>query len=337
MKPLSVLSMACILFALCLSAVPAYPWSSYNGGSHLTIDNAAYDELSEMAGFDPVNFPAKKSISEYEGWVYGPDAAFKALYENYKYSNHYYNPDTGEGYAPERAKYWYSILVKEIRKGNAKKSGEAAKAAAYLAHYVADVGVPYHVSTKGHPAKKPFPAYKDWNDPYYKEEKLVPAGPHVDWEKNAAAYSCEDCTKYSGTSEECESSKPGHSQIEGFVKKIAARTNKASGSDARDLIGHSIQDVYTVYNAAYDEGTILGAARWFIETKSGKKIAEGHDFILLKIAGDYALVDMVPLKPPLQHEGLWNGMIMEKHEGRWVVASTATTVEWREKVPELFK
>lgn len=338
MKPLSVLSASCILLALCLSAVPAYPWSSYNGGTHLTIDNAAYDNLSEMAGFDPEKFPAKKSITEYEGDIYGPDAPFKALYENYKYSNHYYNPYSGEGYAPERAKYWYNVLLKEIKKGNAKKRSEAAKAAAYLAHYVSDMGVPYRVTTKGHFAKNPSPVFKDWANPYYKEEGLTPAaGPQIDWEKTAAAYPYEECTKYSGVSEEWESSKPGHLQIESFVKKIAARTNKASGSDARDLIGHSIQDVYTVYKAAYEEEAILSAARSYIEKKSGKNEVEDHDFLLLKMSGDYALVDMAPLKPSPAHEGLWNGMIMKRSGGRWEVASTATTVEWREKVPELFK
>lgn len=345
MKPSSVFITACLLFILCFVPVQAYPWSSYDGGTHLVIDNAAYDRLLEAPDIYPEWFPGKDSIAGYEGWVYGPDAVLKALYEKYKYSNHYYNPDpnSGEGYAPQRAKFWYDTLVKELEKGNARENGEAAKAAAYLAHYVADVGIPYHI--KGHLIKNPWPAYKDWNDPDYKEIGIIPTGAHPEWEKNAMDYSYKDCNKYPGISEEWSSEKSGSSQIEEFVKKVAARTKDTAVNSVVDdpyiikrLLGRSVQDVYTVYKAAYDEGTITGSTRWFLETKYGAGRTNGCDFILVRIVDDkYALVDMVPKDRPLLNKGKgWCGYISEKHEGKWGFFEGQLTDEWKKKMPELF-
>lgn len=343
MKPVSILNVACILIVFCLLAGPAYPWSSANGGTHLEIDNAAYDKLSNAPGFNPGNFPSKKAISGYTGLIYGADALLYARYETYLYSNHYYNPVDKQGNAPERAKYWYNVLVAEITNGEglAVKSEEAAKAAAYLGHYVADVGVPYHVN--GNFIANPSPAYKDWNDPDYHEVAKVPTGPHPEWEYEANKYSYKDYNKYSGFSSDWDIKKGGSSQIEDFVKKTAARTKDTAMNSVIDdpyiikrLLGRSVQDVYTVYKAAYDEGTIIGPAFWFIETRDGAEITCQHDFKLIKILNDkYALVDMVPHEPPFSNEGLWNGIIMEKYNGKWVVAATAITDEWKEKIPEL--
>lgn len=351
MKARSIISAVFFMLVISLAVVPAYPWSSYNGGTHVLIDNAAYDRLCEVDGFNPANFPSRDSIAGYEGWIYGPDAVLHAFYEKYKYSNHYYNPDTGEGYAPQRAKYWFEILNREIKKGNARESKEAAKAAAYLAHYVADAGVPYHVSTKGHLIKNPWPAYKDWNDPDYIEKAgLVPTGPHPEWEKEAMSYSYNDCTKYPGISEEWLNyvGAEGKSQIEEFVKAVAARTNRAAGSDARDLIGHSIQDVYTVYLAAYEyvlptpgsagqaessESEILAAARSYVQGNS----APGQQFYLKlsnTVNDKYALVEVIP-QPPGSCEGA--GVVLEKINGQWKAVEMGTDLsKWDEKVPGLF-
>ncbi len=350
MKPSSVFITACLLFILCFVPVQAYPWSSFNGGTHLAIDNAAYDRLSETAGFDPGDFPAKNSIAEYEGWQAGPDAVLdNPQHETYLYSNHYYNPVNKQGNAPERAKYWYGILVREIGlangkgKGYAMTSAAAAEAAAYLGHYVADPGVPYHVN--GNLVANPSPSYKDWADPDYKEIGIIPTGAHPEWEKNAMDYSCEDCKKYPGFSDGWDITKGGSYQIEEFVKKTAARTKDTAVNSIVDdpeiikrLIGRSVQDVYTVYKAAYDEAMITGSIRWFLETKYGEGRTAGEDFILRRIVDDkYALVDVVPKGQPLLDNGKgWCGYIAEKYEGHWGFFEGHLTDEWKEKIPELF-
>lgn len=276
MKPVSVLNVACILIVFCLLAVPAYPWSSLNGGNHLEIDKTAYEMLTKTTGFNSNNFPdiksfgGRTSISNYEGIQNGADACdFKEYpkgnpYEDYKWSNHYYNPNAnrgaGEGNAPNRAQYWYSELVNEIKAGKAK-GPKAAQAAAYLGHYVADVGCPYHIMEKK--ISNPSPAHIDWYDPYYKEIKVqgkdVPTGYHPAWEALAHCFSCSPGPL--SMSSEWESCKSKPAPIASFVKAIAYRTalNKEKwwhmSSDMAEPLRCSVQDVFTVYKAAYDEGT----------------------------------------------------------------------------------
>lgn len=263
MKPVSVLNVACILIVFCLLTVPVYPWSSLNGGNHLEIDKTAYGMLTKTTGFNSKNFPDINSISNYEGIQNGADACdFKKYpnkgnpYEAYKYSNHYYNPDNSQGNAPFRAGYWYSVLVNEIKAGRAR-SPEAAQAAAYLGHYVADVGCPYHIN--GNIISNPSPAHIDWYDPYYKEIKGIPTGSHPAWEGIAHRLYCR--AEYPNMSSEWESSKSGSSQILSFVEKIAKRTRKnrdkwwGMNSDKEEPLRYSVRDVFTVYKAAYVEGT----------------------------------------------------------------------------------
>lgn len=267
MKPVSVLNVACILVVFCLLTVPVYPWSSLNGGNHLDIDKTAYEMLTKTTGFNSKNFPDINSISKYEGMgyigKYGADAYdFEKYpnkgnpYETYKWSNHYYNPDNSQGNAPFRAGYWYSVLVNEIKAGRAK-SEKAAQAAAYLGHYVADVGCPYHIQEKW--ILNPSPAHIDWYDPYYKEIRGVPTGSHPAWEALAHHLSCR--AEYPSMSPKWESSKSGSSQILSFVEKIATWTRKnrdkwwGMNSDKAEPLRYSLQNVFTVYKAAYVEGT----------------------------------------------------------------------------------
>jgi hypothetical protein len=75
----------------------------------------------------------------------GPDAAGKT-----NDSEHYYNPVTGKGGAPAAVNKYYTNLIEQMHGSqDAKKDTisieQLNKAAAWSAHYLADMHVPYHV------------------------------------------------------------------------------------------------------------------------------------------------------------------------------------------------
>lgn len=135
------------LAALLLPAA-AFPWGSlYPGETHQYIVDTAYNRLKADPAYAANLFPTLSMIKGHEGvqWTanglfgVGPDGAGMSTY-----SEHYYNPKTGEGNGPTSSARHFSALVRSNLSG--KPNTEAGgKAAAYSAHFLADMFVPYHV------------------------------------------------------------------------------------------------------------------------------------------------------------------------------------------------
>lgn len=143
-KTLHFVSLAFLIF---LPSI-AFPWGSLvPGETHQYIINTAYNRLKEDPAFATNLFPIFSAIKGHEGVQWTADGLFGVGPDGKgmsNYSEHYYNPSTGEGNGPKAAARYYSYLVRENIVG--KVSSEAgAKAAAYSAHFLADMFVPYHV------------------------------------------------------------------------------------------------------------------------------------------------------------------------------------------------
>ncbi len=135
----------------------AFGWSSiepYNTHNEITSfalfvmpkDNARrvkpLPNVNRILNFDYVK------IDNYKLTGTGPDVG-----TNSKYSEHYYNPYLDMGGAPDAvAKNFHILLTAD------PNSDKAAKAAAYAAHFLADMHVPFHVF--GMPSKWAFDGYR---------------------------------------------------------------------------------------------------------------------------------------------------------------------------------
>jgi hypothetical protein len=141
---------------------PAMAWGSLTGSSsHQYILDEAYKKLQSDSAFPGSNFPTIESIQANEGveWVHGGLSGFifgSTMWlqgagpdspGNSKDSMHYYNPRTGKGNASIMAANLYEKLKGEIL---AKSS--VGRDAAYMAHFIADVSVPFHIN--GMPASE---------------------------------------------------------------------------------------------------------------------------------------------------------------------------------------
>ena len=125
----------------------AFPWGSlFPGETHQYIIDAAYTRLKADPAYDVNLFPTQSAIKGHEGvqWTanglfgVGPDGAGMSTY-----SEHYYNPITGEGNGPNAAARYFVTLIRNNVAGKAN-SEAGAKSAAYSAHFLADMFVPYH-------------------------------------------------------------------------------------------------------------------------------------------------------------------------------------------------
>jgi hypothetical protein len=141
----------CLLSLVLLTlfqASPAFPWGSlYPGETHQYIINTAYNRLKADPALAFNLFPPFSFIQGHEGVKWTADGLFGVGPDGKgmsAYSDHYYNPVTGEGNGPNAAAKYFTYLARE----NAahKVTTEACgKAAAWSAHYLADMFVPYHV------------------------------------------------------------------------------------------------------------------------------------------------------------------------------------------------
>ena len=141
--------LAFLLSLLVFAVMPAFPWGAVEFWSptHQAILVQAYTFLSNDPAFQGSGFLPLASILEHEGvkvasdmvmdfqgYGNGPDA------ENATpYSWHYYNPLTGKGLAPGAVRMFYKELIDPNQKNN------RAKPAAWSAHFLADMSVPYHI------------------------------------------------------------------------------------------------------------------------------------------------------------------------------------------------
>ncbi|HMA67196.1 MAG TPA: hypothetical protein VKO20_05200, partial [Desulfosalsimonadaceae bacterium] len=131
------------------------PWESVNWTcpvtTHQFILSKAHLRLQNDPAYYGSGFPNFNAILAYEGVKFngayqslqwgmsgpGPDSEGRT-----NYSDHYYNPEIGEGGAPAKITENYESLVEGLLHGDANKS---AKAASWGAHFLADMHVPYHV------------------------------------------------------------------------------------------------------------------------------------------------------------------------------------------------
>jgi len=164
------------------SSEVALAWGSLTGArSHQYILDEAYKKVKEDPAFEGSGFPLLKDIKRYEGiswgfggptwefartyggpeWMYGyfsyfgknafiqglgPDSPGKS-----RDSEHYYNPRTGKGDAPTSiaSHYLYlTLLLLDLiqEEETEDKLNQSAEHAAYLAHFIADLSVPFHIN-----------------------------------------------------------------------------------------------------------------------------------------------------------------------------------------------
>jgi hypothetical protein len=140
-----------------LSSYPALPWGSATDfETHQFILRAAYAELEKDPAFKDSGFPTQDEILKREGVYYLGDGESLLFSPSYiggpgpdrpgatDDADHYYNPNTSSGNGPGAASRQYRYLAKGIVLGNVDEA--VKKGAAWGAHFMADMSVPYHVN-----------------------------------------------------------------------------------------------------------------------------------------------------------------------------------------------
>jgi len=141
-----------LFFIMVLFLVPvsrAFPWGAvtYLSPTHQMILTEAYNQLKKDPAFQESGFLPLQNILAQEGvnavpdpkldpytWGHGPDAAGASSYQY-----HYYNPITKQGMADFAVNMYYKQLIDPMN------SKDKSKAAAWSAHFLADMSVPYHI------------------------------------------------------------------------------------------------------------------------------------------------------------------------------------------------
>jgi hypothetical protein len=132
----------------------AYGWGSLAPSrTHQFIVDRAYEQLQADPAYDVAVFPSLSAIQENEGvnwtgtagifgfdYMKGPGPDSEGASD---YSEHYYNPVTGEGKGPESVSKYWRYTAQGILEG---KKHATAKAAAWGAHFMADMFVPIMLS-----------------------------------------------------------------------------------------------------------------------------------------------------------------------------------------------
>jgi hypothetical protein len=131
--------------------VVAFPWASVAplAETHQYIVATALGRLRADPAFETNLFPSFQGVESNEGvelTANGLDGAGADAHGRSTYSEHYYNPVTGEGNAPNSVAHYFSELIR-VNVLNLKNTNEGGpKQAAYCAHFLADIFVPYHVN-----------------------------------------------------------------------------------------------------------------------------------------------------------------------------------------------
>jgi len=136
---------------LLLLPVVAFPWASVAplAETHQYIVATALGRLKADPAFATNLFPVLQGVESNEGvelTAAGLIGAGADAHSRSTYSEHYYNPRTGEGKAPNSVAHYFSELI-QANIVNSKDANEGGpKQAAYCAHFLADIFVPYHVN-----------------------------------------------------------------------------------------------------------------------------------------------------------------------------------------------
>lgn len=138
-----------ILFVFC-SVTNSYGWGAAKdrAPTHNQIVSLAFDYLEKDPGFNSSLFPGKNRTLQND-WVTfsidgltvvgpGPDGE-----GNSRYSSHYYNPIIADGGGPGAISEQLENLLKALM--GLATTDSIGKSAAWSAHYLADMNVPYHV------------------------------------------------------------------------------------------------------------------------------------------------------------------------------------------------
>ena len=156
-KALEIFAVIILVCGVLIFTKKISAWSAVrtiNLDTHSLIYQAAYDQLMEYdRSARRSDFPRIGDILDFEGVIVsdtaddyavlggnGPDAPGKS-----KYSEHYYNPLNragNQGEAPYSVKAWFMDLVEAQLE---RQYRLACKGAAWAAHFLADVHVPFHV------------------------------------------------------------------------------------------------------------------------------------------------------------------------------------------------
>ncbi|MFA5309416.1 MAG: zinc ribbon domain-containing protein [Dehalococcoidales bacterium] len=149
-----------LLAVLLLCAVPATPvmgWGAVVDASevHQLILRTAYNFLSSDPAFNPEIFPTLEEILANEGvteWVSGNGPGPDAENANSPWADHWYNADApgSKGNAPNAVKREFQDLLQfmlDIKIGSGiTQSSSPQHAAAWGAHFLADVETPFHTN-----------------------------------------------------------------------------------------------------------------------------------------------------------------------------------------------
>jgi Mg-chelatase subunit ChlD len=149
LRSLKIISLFFIITVLVVLAVPGHVsgWSGVTlNNTHKAIDGAAYNIIGSGLTLSSVRFPSFDAISQYD-YVYtnqtgtGPDVPGKT-----NGGDHFYNPrreaqNKEAGGGPDMVEKQFLLLVSALQAGDTAK---AAQPASWVAHFAADLCMPYH-------------------------------------------------------------------------------------------------------------------------------------------------------------------------------------------------
>lgn len=136
------------LFLFLSTPIPAGAWGSLTGtNTHGYILEQAYQFVNQDPLIEGIGFPTLDQLLANEGCYIsgdgrgmgsgpGPDSEGTS-----NFSNHYFNPQTNKGKAPEAVANWFTTLATGIL----DRGKDNAKAGAWGGHYLADMSVVYHI------------------------------------------------------------------------------------------------------------------------------------------------------------------------------------------------
>jgi hypothetical protein len=121
------------------------PWGAIK--NYVETHQYILSEAMKLAVSDPAfvqKFPSAEELMNYDYVIVtplgksgpGPDVDGAS-----PYSWHYYNPRTGKGLAPKKVADFFSVMMHKRVRGESQ-----AREAAWAAHFLADMFVPYHVA-----------------------------------------------------------------------------------------------------------------------------------------------------------------------------------------------
>lgn len=124
--------------------------------THHILNKFAYHRLFRKSRFCLLHFPSLSEIQAYAGY-HGPDGLW--LREQMPTSQHAYNPENDEGHALSMISKEYDVLQQSLPHDRPR----AARAAAYLSHFIVDALDPAHHIGR---LKSRNTDYDDWADPF---------------------------------------------------------------------------------------------------------------------------------------------------------------------------